>query len=262
MILLLCYTVCQMTLLILNHEYFLKYQTPWNTQELAGIGVSFLVEGFLVWNAYKNYKGKECERQIEELKYATRLEQVKRHSRMAQEENLRQKTMYFQKQIQEARQSICEQKEITRPVPKRYCGNTILNVLLEEKEVQCRQKHTKLEIEPIYVSELPGISPIHLCSVLSNLLDNAMEAVASLEAEKRWIKVAIYQKTRYLVIRVENPCAESYLNQKKGSDRGYGSRISKEIAGIYGGNVLQSVNPENGDTFLGTVILRTDMEEM
>ena len=89
-----------------------------------------------------------------------------------------------------------------------------------------------------------------------------MEAVASLEAEKRWIKVAIYQKTRYLVIRVENPCAERYLNQKKGPDRGYGSRILKEIAGIYGGNVLQSVNPENGDTFLGTVILRTDMEEM
>ena len=76
MILLLCYTVCQMTLLILNHGYFLKYQTPWNTQELVGIGVSLLVEGFLVWNAYKNYKGKERERQIEELKYATRLEQV------------------------------------------------------------------------------------------------------------------------------------------------------------------------------------------
>ena len=130
-----------MTLLILNHGYFLKYQTPWNTQELVGIGVSLLVEGFLVWNAYKNYKGKERERQIEELKYATRLEQGERHSRMAQEENLRQKTMYFQKQIQEARQSIREQKEITRPVPKRYCGNTILNVLLEEKEVQCRQKY-------------------------------------------------------------------------------------------------------------------------
>lgn len=61
-----------------------------------------------MWNAYKNYKGKERERQIEELKYATRLEQGERHSRMAQEENLRQKTMYFQKQIQEARQSIRE----------------------------------------------------------------------------------------------------------------------------------------------------------
>lgn len=51
-----------------------------------------------------------------------------------------------------------------------------------------------------------------------------MEAVASLDEEKRWIKVAIYQKTRYLVIRVENPCAERYLNQKKGPDRGYGSQ--------------------------------------
>ena len=134
MILLLCYTMCQMTLLILNHGYFLKYQTPWNTQELAGIGVSFLVEGFLVWNAYKNYKGKEHERQIEELKYATKLERIERHSRMAQEENLRQKTMDFQKQIREARQSIREQKEIERQVPKHYCGNTILNVLLEEQK--------------------------------------------------------------------------------------------------------------------------------
>ena len=261
MILLLCYTVCQMTLLILNHGYFLKYQTPWNPQELVGIGVSLLVEGFLVWNAYKNYKGKERERQIEELKYATRLEQVERHSRMAQEENLRQKTMDFQKQIREARQSIREQKEIERQVPKHYCGNTILNVLLEEKEIQCRRRKIKLEIEPIYVSELPGISRIHLCSVLSNLLDNAIEAVSCLEEDRCWIKVAIYQKTRYLVIRVENPCSESYLNQKKGPSRGYGSRILKEIAGIYGGNVLQSVKSESGVVFLGTVILRTDMEE-
>lgn len=261
MILLLCYTVCQMTLLILNHEYFLKYQTPWNTQELAGIGVSLLVEGFLVWNAYKNYKGKEHERQIEELKYATKLERIERHSRMAQEENLRQKTMDFQKQIREARQSIREQKEIERQVPKHYCGNTILNVLLEEKEIQCRRRKIKLEIEPIYVSELPGISRIHLCSVLSNLLDNAIEAVSCLEEDRCWIKVAIYQKTRYLVIRVENPCSESYLNQKKGPSRGYGSRILKEIAGIYGGNVLQSVKSESGVVFLGTVILRTDMEE-
>ena len=261
MILLLCYTVCQMTLLMLNHDYFLKYQTPWNPQELVGIGVSLLVEGFLVWNAYKNYKGKERERQIEELKYATRLEQVERHSRMAQEENLRQKTMYFQKQIREARQSIREQKEIERQVPKHYCGNTILNVLLEEKEIQCRRRKIKLEIEPIYVSELSGISRIHLCSVLSNLLDNAIEAVSCLEEDRCWIKVAIYQKTRYLVIRVENPCSESYLNQKKGPSRGYGSRILKEIAGIYGGNVLQSVKSESGVVFLGTVVLRTDMEE-
>ena len=261
MILLLCYTMCQMTLLILNHGYFLKYQIPWNTQELAGIGVSFLVEGFLVWNAYKNYKGKEHERQIEELKYATKLERIERHSRMAQEENLRQKTMDFQKQIREARQSIREQKEIERQIPKYYCGNTILNVLLEEKEIQCRRRKIKLEIEPIYVSELPGISRIHLCSVLSNLLDNAIEAVSCLEEDRCWIKVAIYQKTRYLVIRVENPCSESYLNQKKGPSRGYGSRILKEIAGIYGGNVLQRVNQENGGEYLGTVILRTDMEK-
>ena len=84
--------------------------------------------------------------------------------------------MDFQKQIREVRQSIREQKEIERQVPKHYCGNTILNVLLEEKEIQCRRRKIKLEIKPIYVSELPGISRIHLCSVLSNLLDNAIEA--------------------------------------------------------------------------------------
>ncbi len=38
---------------------------------------------------------------------------------------------------------------------------------------------------------LPGISRIHQCSILSNLMNNAMEAVEYLPESARWIRADI-----------------------------------------------------------------------
>ena len=104
------------------------------------------------------------------------------------------------------------------------------------------------------MGELPGISRIHQCSILSNLMNNAMEAVEYLPESERWIRTDIHVKADYLVIAVENPFAEKYLGMEKGGGRGYGSRILQEIAKMYGGNCNVKIDREK-KIYKSTVIL-------
>ena len=135
------------------------------------------------------------------------------------------------------------QKEIEKNQAGQYCSNMILNVLLEEYEIRCQKVKIRLSVDA-HVGELLGISRIHQCSILSNLMNNAMEAVEYLPESERWIRADIHVKADYLVIAVENPFAEKYLGMEKGGERGYGSRILREIAKMYGGNCNVKIDRE------------------
>ena len=145
------------------------------------------------------------------------------------------------------------QKEIEKNQAGQYCSNMILNVLLEEYEIRCQKVKIRLSVDA-HVGELPGISKIHQCSILSNLMNNAMEAVEYLPKSERWIRTDIHVKADYLVIAVENPFAEKYLGMEKGGERGYGSRILQEIAKMYGGNCNVKIDREK-KIYKSTVIL-------
>ena len=145
------------------------------------------------------------------------------------------------------------QKEIEKNQAGQYCSNMILNVLLEEYEIRCQKVKIRLSVDA-HVGELPGISRIHQCSILSNLMNNAMEAVEYLPESERWIRTDIHVKADYLVIAVENPFAEKYLGMEKGGGRGYGSRILQEIAKMYGGNCNVKIDREK-KIYKSTVIL-------
>ena len=145
------------------------------------------------------------------------------------------------------------QKEIEKNRAGQYCSNMILNVLLEEYEIRCQKVKIRLSVDA-HVGELPGISRIHQCSILSNLMNNAMEAVEYLPESERWIRADIHVKADYLVIAVENPFAEKYLGMEKGGGRGYGSRILREIAKMYGGNCNVKIDSEK-KIYKSTVIL-------
>ena len=145
------------------------------------------------------------------------------------------------------------QKEIEKNRTGQYCSNMILNVLLEEYEIRCQKVKIRLSVDA-HVGGLPGISRIHQCSILSNLMNNAMEAVGYLPENKREIRVDIHVRADYLVVTVENPFAEEYIRMEKSGERGYGSRILQEIAQIYDGNCNVKIDMEKR-IYKSTVIL-------
>lgn len=93
------------------------------------------------------------------------------------------------------------------------------------------------------------IADLDLCRVLVNMLDNSMEAVASLPVEERKIEVDLFIREQYLYIRTLNPSARplqtnTHTSKKEKQNHGLGTQILKEIAAQYDGEFLLS--QENG----------------
>lgn len=116
-----------------------------------------------------------------------------------------------------------------------YCGNAVVNAVLSEKAAASQAQGILLETE-LDLGEEPNIKPVHLCSIFSNLLDNAMHAVKSCPESERFITVKAARKEDYLYIKVENSSVEP---KKVHSDRkGYGQEILCDIAFQYDGEFL------------------------
>ena len=264
------FTICQFALLIMNQRLFGIRTSGWNEMGIPVFVFSIVTEVVLIINCYKNSKNKVLEQEKERLEYELEMKKLEEDSANMQAERLRGRREKLVQLVRDMRldaekgkqefsaETIRTMMEENRE--KRYCANMILNVMLEEYEIRCKKSEISFEVQAI-VGELPGISKIHLCSVLSNLMNNAIEAVSCLPAEERKIKLHIQVKADYLVITEENPFAETYLEMDKGDQRGYGGKILEEIAAACDGSYRANIDMERR-RYKSTVILRTAAEEM
>lgn len=139
----------------------------------------------------------------------------------------------------------------------RYCRNDTLNYVLTDFESKCKKAevafHVKLELEVLPVDE------IKFCSILSNALDNALNAQAELPREKRQIHLMLKHSGGKLLLSVKNPFrGESPLkgvgkipvSTRKG--HGYGTQSILYMTEQLGGKCQFSVQDQ---TFILRVVL-------
>lgn len=110
-----------------------------------------------------------------------------------------------------------------------YCAIPVVNAVLTEKENLCREAGIALQTQ-LDLPEKLGIEPLHLCSIFSNLLDNAIRGCAGME--KPTIELSSAAAGDYLLLRTVNPSGPPKAPEK---GRGYGSKILKELGEKYGG---------------------------
>lgn len=149
-------------------------------------------------------------------------------------------------ELSEYLESMCG--EIQTPLSVIDCGNkTITNILNMEK--------AKAELHGIRLAadlNVPPVLPFKdtaLCSVFSNLIDNAIEACERNGIEDAEIRVRVSILQEYLYIGVVNPLPENSdanevlkLNSSKpdAAAHGYGTKIVRKIAEHYNGYVTYS----------------------
>ena len=137
-------------------------------------------------------------------------------------------------------------------------GNVMVDAILNSKISLMKSKGILVNAKAIVPAEL-AVSEIDLCTVVGNLLDNAMEAVLrQADDDDRFIRVFIGILKEQLYISVYNStCGElkkrknTYMSTKSGDNHGFGlasvDRIVKKYKGF--------INRQNEEGVFATEIM-------
>lgn len=135
-------------------------------------------------------------------------------------------------------------------------GNVMVDAILNSKLTLIKSKGIEVNARATVPKEM-NISEIDLCTIIGNLLDNAMEACMELQDGERFIRVFIGVMKAQLYISVQNAsrtelkkAGGKYLSTK-GEDRGFGLMRIDMIAKRCGGYV----NRQNEDGMFATEVL-------
>ena len=134
-------------------------------------------------------------------------------------------------------------------------GNVMADAILNSKLNVAEKMNVQLNVKA-NVPEILPMSDVELCSVLGNMLDNAVEACATLPEEERFMRVYIGKLKGQLYLSVQNSTGKvrkekgTYLSTKEG-EHGYGLFRIDRVAKKYGGYV----NRQNEEGIFATEIM-------
>lgn len=183
--------------------------------------------------------------------YAGMVHDVKHHlrylSRMAAEEDIPEIRRYLGSLIE----------DFSGRTQGVFTDDRILNVILTEKAELARRRGIDFSVE--LTASISFLNPVDACTLMGNLLDNAIEGASRAEGRK-FIRLQIRPfNNGFVVIRVENSFSgevklrgRRLISTKSGGSHGYGMRSIEQIAERTGGSMEYETA---GDTFRTTVLL-------
>lgn len=127
-------------------------------------------------------------------------------------------------------------------------GNTVFDIIISQKIKQARGHGILLQANIQQIGALVMEETDIVC-LMSNLLDNACEAVEKLAPENRQIYLEIRSQDDCLLIKTENPCRETVIDSKnrlrttKSDNRlhGHGINCMKSVVEKYQGTLQYHV---------------------
>ena len=145
----------------------------------------------------------------------------------------------------EAKNYLTELNQEFAVTAKTYCSNEVVNAVLNNKEQSAAEAQIRCEFQ-IDLAEDPQMEDIDLCALLSNTLDNAIEACRKIpEASERFLSVKARCQKGFFSYKVVNSKANEvteengcFVTSKKDAGlHGIGLKNVKQIAAKYEGYV-------------------------
>jgi hypothetical protein len=132
------------------------------------------------------------------------------------------------------------QSDMDAITPTRFCENETVNLILSAFATKAKQGSIMLTVD----AKLPDLLPFsdtELCSLLSNALENAIQATETIQdSNKRSITLRVYSKNNKLCIDIRNryqaePVFRQGLPVSKEQGHGFGTKSIAHIVGKHGG---------------------------
>lgn len=144
--------------------------------------------------------------------------------------------------------------------PLTYSQNAVIDVLLKHYMELAKRTGIELIFEIDTKADIK-ISEVDLCVVLSNLLENAMEACGRQNHGKSFIKLSIKQKLESLTILMKNSTdgnisedGKGFMSSKGENRKGYGLESVQSVAEQYGG-YAEFRNDEEENIFISLILM-------
>ncbi|MDO5019068.1 MAG: GHKL domain-containing protein [Lachnospiraceae bacterium] len=216
---------------------------------LIDIGMNYLINGMIQKLEIEKeletlYVQRETEKQYYEIadQNLKEMEEIKRHMR----EQLKEAQALITEEEQEKVREILDisYEELKQKGTRRYCENSIVNAIFTIKITAMESEGIETEYQ-CSIPEQIGIELIDLCSLFTNLLDNAREACEKVKGQLPWVKVRAGVRGGYLTIKVENTCNEisegqndQMLTSKQDKvNHGFGLKLVRQIIDKYEGTM-------------------------
>lgn len=129
------------------------------------------------------------------------------------------------------------ENEKIRPVVQ--SGNEMLDVILNGKLSAAADAGIAVEIARMKVPDKLPLSDTELCSLLTNLLDNAVEGALAVGVARPYIKLELYAKDHFFVLFCENSTTLEHVQKETAPEHGLGVKIIRQIAARYG-NLIET----------------------
>lgn len=148
-----------------------------------------------------------------------------------------------------------------------HTGSGIIDAIVNEKAALAKKAHVRFEWEGT-VSGL-NISAVDSCTLVSNLLDNALEACDKVDVDKRYILLSFRRSEHFILMSCENSAARVVelsdgrpLSTKSNKfEHGFGLENIERCVKKYGGHLdLSSYEGEDSAVFIAEAVFPLEMD--
>lgn len=131
-------------------------------------------------------------------------------------------------------------------------GNEMVDIILNSKLGAASEAGITVDLVRANAPETLPLSDTELCSLMMNLLDNALEAAAAPNVKRKYIKLDLHIQNSFFVFICENSTTLDWINKESAPERGLGLKVVRQILERHG-NLIQT--EYDSDYYKTTVLL-------